>query len=299
MRIQILARNRFNHSNRRFREEGKKLKFKLSVVDPLDYQIVLGRRTPILSRRGKSTEEVDVVLPRTGASITNYGLAVIAQFEMMGVPVVNDSTSIMQTRNKLRCIQLMTRYDIDIPRTVFIRGPEELAPAIEMVGGFPIIIKLLSGTQGVGVMLAENMITVESTLDTLWSLGQDILIQECIKESVGRDIRVIVVGGRIVAAMRRQARIGEFRSNIHRGGIGTPVKLSQEYERVARQAAKIVGLQVAGVDILESNSGPKVIEVNSSPGLEGIEAATGRNVARDILEHASEIGAQKSSAQNF
>lgn len=295
MKIRILARTRNNYSSRRFKEEAKKLGYKVSVADPLEYEIVLGRKTPLLFYRGKIAERVDVVLPRTGASITNYGLAVIAQFEIMGVPVVNGSTAILQTRNKLRCIQLMTRYDIDIPRTVIIRRPDELAGAVEMVGGFPVVLKLLSGTQGVGVMLAENMRTIESTLDTLWSLGQDILIQECVKESVGRDVRVIVVGDGIVAAMRRQARIGEFRSNIHRGGIGTPVKLPAEYGRVAKQAAQIVGLDVAGVDLLESHRGPKVIEVNSAPGLEGIETATGANVARKILEHTAEIAKRKSS----
>jgi ribosomal protein S6--L-glutamate ligase len=293
MKIRILARSKKNVSNQRFKEEAQKLGHKVTVADPMEYEIVLGRRTPLLFYRGRIANEVDVVLPRTGASITNYGVAVIAQFEMKGVPVVNGSTAIMQTRNKLRCLQLMTRYDIDIPRTVIIRRPDELAGAVEIVGGFPVILKLLSGTQGIGVMLAENMGTIESTIDTLWSLGQDILIQECVKESVGRDVRVIVVGGEVVAAMRRQARIGEFRSNIHRGGIGTAVKLPDEYERIAKAAAKIVGLHVAGVDLLESHRGPKVIEVNSSPGLEGIEAATGINVARSIVEHTVEVAAAR------
>lgn len=296
MKIRILARTKKNYSNLRFKEEAKKLDYQVAISDPLEYEIVLGRKTPLLFYRGKIANEVDVVLPRTGASITNYGVAVIAQFEMKGVPVVNGATAIMQTRNKLRCLQLMTRYDIDIPRTVIIRRPEELAGAVEMVGGFPVILKLLSGTQGIGVMLAETMGAIESTLDTLWSLGQDILIQECVKESVGRDVRVIVAGGEIVAAMRRQARIGEFRSNIHRGGIGTPIKLPAEYERVAKQAARIVGLNVAGVDLLESHRGPKVIEVNSAPGLEGIEAATGVNVARAILEQTAEIARKRNPA---
>ncbi|MFH1263687.1 MAG: RimK family alpha-L-glutamate ligase [Pseudomonadota bacterium] len=295
MKVRILSRTRKNYSNRRFREEGKKLGLVVHSADPNEYEIVLGRKTPLLFYRGKIMNEVDVVLPRSGASITNYGLAVIAQFEMRGTPVVNGSTAITHTRNKLRCLQLMTRYDIDIPRTVIIRRPDELEGAVRMVGGFPVILKLISGTQGIGVMLAEKMQTIESTIDTLWSLGQDILIQECVKESVGRDIRVIVVGGRVVAAMRRQARIGEFRSNIHRGGIGTTAKLTDPYERAAKQAARIVGLDVAGVDLLESYSGPKVIEVNSSPGLEGVEAATGVNVARAILEHVAEIAERKSS----
>ncbi|HLG19292.1 MAG TPA: RimK family alpha-L-glutamate ligase [Bdellovibrionota bacterium] len=293
MRIKILARSRANYSNRRFREEAKRLRYKLTVSDPLDFDIVLGRATPMLYRNGRKADQCDVVTTRIGASITNYALAVVSQFEMMGVPVVNNSISIIRTRNKLRCIQLMSRHDIDIPRTVVVRKPIDIPSAVEMVGGFPVILKLLSGTQGVGVMLAETMQTIESTLDTLWSLGQDILIQECVKESVGRDIRVIVVGGQVVAAMRRQARLGEFRSNIHRGGIGTPVELPKEYERMAKQATKIVGLQIAGVDLLESHEGPKVIEVNSSPGLEGVEAATGVNVARKILQCLAAAANQK------
>lgn len=296
MRIRILARSRSNYSNKRFKEEAKKLGYSIAVVDPLEYEIVLGRKSPLLFRKGKSNEKVDVVIPRMGASITNYALAVLSQFEMMGVPVANRSIAIIHTRDKLRCIQMLSKYDIDIPRTVVVRRPSDISASVGTVGGFPVVLKLLSGTQGIGVMLAENLQSVESVLDTLWSLGQDILVQECVKESVGRDVRVIVVGGRVVAAMRRQARIGEFRSNIHRGGIGTPVKLSSEYERAARQAAKIVGLEVAGVDLLESYTGPKVIEVNSSPGLEGIEAATGVNVARAILEYSAELAAQRDYA---
>lgn len=287
MKMVVLARSRYNYSNERFREESKKLGLDLRVVDPLEYEIVLGRKSPLLYRKGKVEKDVEVVLPRTGASVTNYALAVIAQFEMMGVPMVNNVMSINRTRNKLRCIQLLSRYDIDIPKTVVIRRPEHIKASVDMVGGFPVILKLLSGTQGVGVILAETMQVIQSTLDALWSLGQDILLQECVKESVGRDVRVIVVGGKVVAAMRRQARIGEFRSNIHRGGTGANILLPREYERVARHAAKIVGLDVAGVDLLESHAGPKVIEVNSSPGLEGIEAATSVNVTKAILEYAA------------
>lgn len=293
MKIHLISRHRLNYSNRRFREEAKSLGLKLLVRDPLEYQIVLGRQAPFLYRNGRNIHDVDVVLPRMGSSIHNHGLAVITQFEMLGVPVVNPAMSIIRTRNKLRCIQLMTRSDVDIPRTIVIKKPSELFTAIQMVGGFPVVLKLLSGTQGVGVMLAENMVSIESTLDTLWSLGQDILIQECIKESVGRDIRAIVIGGKVVAAMRRQARIGEFRTNIHRGGIGTTVDLSKEYETASITAAKTVGLGVAGVDLLESHQGPKVIEVNSSPGLEGVETTTGINVAREILEYAISLCSKK------
>jgi ribosomal protein S6--L-glutamate ligase len=293
MRLRILARHRNNYSNTRFREEARKLGAKLAITDPAEYQIVLGRKSPLLYRDGRPSEGGEILMTRLGASITHYALSVVSQFEMMDTRVINNSVSIRKTRNKLRCIQLMSKYDIDIPRTVVVRKPSDLPLAVDIVGGFPIILKLLSGTQGIGVMIAENMRTVESTLDTLWSLGQDILLQECVQESVGRDVRVIVVGGKIVAAMRRQARIGEFRSNIHRGGVGTPLKLDDTYRRTAIRAAKAVGLDVAGVDILESSEGPKVIEVNSSPGLEGIEAATKLNIARAILEYAQEVYTQQ------
>jgi len=285
MHIKILARNRFNYSNRRFREEAKKLGIKLSVTDPMEYEVLLRKGAPDLFRNGKILEKVDCVLPRTGASINNYGVAVLTQFEMKDIPVINSSTSILRTRNKLRAIQWMTRHNIDMPKTVFIRQATGLKEAIDAVGGFPVIMKLLSGTQGIGVMIAESYRTIESTLDTLWSLGQDILIQECIQESLGKDVRVIVTGEKVIAAMTRNARIGEFRSNIHRGGVGSQLELTEEYRETAVKAAKATKLEVAGVDMLVGRDGPKVIEVNSSPGLEGIEAATGVNVAKCILEY--------------
>lgn len=288
MRLKILARNRFNYSNKRFREEAKKLGIKLSISDPMDYEVLLDKGTHDLFHNGKPLEKVDCVLPRTGASINNYSVAVLTQFEMRDITVINSSTSILRTRNKLRAIQWMTRHSIDIPKTVFIRKPSGLKAAVEAVGGFPVILKLLSGTQGIGVMIAENFRTIESTLDTLWSLGQDILIQECIQESLGKDVRVIVAGGKVIASMRRNARIGEFRSNIHRGGMGEPLELPEEYKKAACQAAHATRLDIAGVDMLESNSGPKVIEVNSSPGLEGIEQATGLNIAKSMLEYCQQ-----------
>lgn len=258
---------------------------KLSVTDPMEYEVVLRKATPDLYRNGKILEKVDCVLPRTGASINNYGVAVLTQFEMKEIPVINSSTAILRTRNKLRAIQWMTRHNIDMPKTVFIRQTSGLKAAIEAVGGFPVILKLLSGTQGIGVMIAENYRTIESTLDTLWSLGQDILLQECIQESLGKDVRVIVAGDKVIAAMTRNARIGEFRSNIHRGGVGAQMELTEEYRETAVKAAKATKLEIAGVDMLVGRDGPKVIEVNSSPGLEGIEAATGINVAQRMLEY--------------
>ena len=290
MKVLILARNRFNYSNKRFRQEAKEMGLNLRVVDPSEYDIVLGRKSPMLFRNGKNASDVRVVIPRMGASITNYALAVVNQFEAIGVPVLNGSQAIQVTRNKLSCIQMISRKDIDIPKTVIIRHPSELLSAVKAVDNFPVVLKLLSGTQGVGVMLIESMRTLEATLDTLWSLGQDILIQECVKESLGRDLRVVVVGGKVVAAMRRQARIGDFRANFHRGGLATQITLTHEQEKVALEAAETVGLQIAGVDLLESYGGPKVIEVNSSPGLEGIESVTGKNIAGEILNYAVTFG---------
>lgn len=285
MRIKILSRNRLNYSNRRFRQEAKDLGIKLTVTDPAECEMFLSPNSPMLMKNGKTIEKSDVIIPRIGASINNYALAVITQYEMMGIPVMNTSSALYNSKNKLRSIQLMSTTDIDIPKTIFVRRPSELSEGIERVGGFPVMLKLLSGTQGIGVMIAHNMASIESTLDTLWSLGQDILIQECIEESLGRDVRVFVVGDQIIGAMRRQARIGEFRSNIHRGGIGTAVDLTPEYRELALKAARTIGLEIAGVDMLESNIGPKVIEVNSSPGFEGLEMASGINVAKTVLEY--------------
>jgi ribosomal protein S6--L-glutamate ligase len=258
------------------------------VVDPLDCYLHLGRKAPsVYYRDGKHPiRHYDVIIPRIGASITEYGLAVVNQFDMMGVPLINNSQPIARSRDKLRSLQLLTRHDVDIPRTVIARNPEQIRSAIRKVGGIPVILKLIRGTQGVGVMLAEKVEQVESIIETVWNLGQDILIQEFVKESEGKDIRALVVGDRVVAAMRREAQVGEFRANIHRGSGATALKLPPPYERAALMATRVMGLQVAGVDLLESRHGPKVMEINSSPGFEGLEAATGIDVARTIVEYA-------------
>jgi ribosomal protein S6--L-glutamate ligase len=295
MRIKILARIKNNYSNKRLIYEAQRRGHLISTANPLDYKIVLNKKNPLLYKNDSKLRKVDIVLPRMGASISNYALAVVNQFEMMGMVVINRSMALMRSRDKLRCLQFMTRKNIDIPRTVVIRKPSEIRTAVDFIGGFPVVLKLLSGSQGIGVMLAENYQTIESTLDTLWSLGQEILLQECIRESFGKDIRAFVVGDRVVAAMRRQARIGEFRSNLHRGGTGTIVNLDKSVQRVAVQAAKVVGLDIAGVDMLESNEGPKVMEVNSSPGLEGIEQATESNIAGEIIEYAENFVRHKYS----
>ncbi len=228
----------------------------------------------------------DLVIPRIGASITNYGLAVVRQFDMMGVPVLNTAIAIARSRDKLRALQLLTKKDIDVPATVCARTPDSIDLALSLIGGTPAIVKLQQGTQGIGTMIADTPQAVSSLLETLWAMGQDIILQEYIVESKGRDLRAIVVGKRVVACMRRQARAGEFRSNLHRGGLGVRVRLDPRYAQAAVAAVKVMGLEVAGVDMLEAKSGPKILEINSSPGLEGIEKTSGVDVAGAIIDHA-------------
>jgi ribosomal protein S6--L-glutamate ligase len=235
---------------------------------------------------GELVPHADLVLPRIGASITNYGLAVVRQFDMMGVPVLNTAVAIARSRDKLRSIQLLTKKDIDVPTTVCARTPDSVDLALSFVGGTPAIVKLQQGAQGIGTMIAETPQAVTSLLETLWAMGQDIILQEYIAESKGRDYRAIVVGGRVVAAMRRQAKHGEFRSNLHRGGRAASVTLERAYRIAAIAATRVMGLEVAGVDLLESKNGPKILEINSSPGLEGIERASGIDVAGAIIAHA-------------
>ena len=293
MKILILSRKRSLYSTRRLLETAREMGHTPRAVDPLDCWLHLGRKAPsVYYREGRHPlREVDVVIPRIGASITEYGLAVVNQFDMMGVPLINNSQPIARSRDKLRSLQLLTRHDVDIPRTVIARNPGQIRSAIKLVGGLPVILKLQRGTQGVGVMLADRVEQVESIIETVWNLGQDILIQEFVKESEGRDIRALVVGDRVVAAMRREARIGEFRANIHRGGGAVGMALPPAYERAALMATRVMALQVAGVDLLESNSGPKVMEINSSPGFEGLEAATGIDAARAIVDYAVSFAA--------
>jgi ribosomal protein S6--L-glutamate ligase len=289
MRIVLLSKNPKLYSTRRLVEAAAAAGHEMLVVDPLECYLVLGGEGPDVYYRGAPLRDVDVVLPRIGTNITEYGVAVVAQFGMMGVPVVNDASAIMRSRDKLRCLQLLARKGIDIPKTVVARHPREIGKAIELVDGTPVILKLLQGTQGVGVMIAESRQAVESVLDTLWGLGQNILIQQFVAESKGRDIRALVLGDRVVAAMERRARMGEFRSNIHRGGYGEIVKLDARYTKAAVEATRVVGLQIAGVDMLVGRDGPKVMEINSSPGFEGLERATGRDVARMLVDFTADF----------
>jgi ribosomal protein S6--L-glutamate ligase len=288
LRIAILSRKRTLYTTGRFIEAAHAMGHEPVVLDPMKCFLVLIRRSPRIyyAAADRPLPPMDLVLPRIGASVTEHGLAVVNQFDMMGVPIVNNSQPIARSRDKLRCFQLLTRKNINIPRTVMAREPHQIGPALEAVGGPPVVLKLIRGTQGIGVILAETEQAVLSVLDTLWSLGQTILIQEFVSESEGKDIRALVVGNRVVTAMRRQARFGEFRSNIHRGGGGTIVDLDEDYRRAAVQATQVLGLQVAGVDLLESHEGPKVMEINSSVGFEGLEKATRLDIARIILEYA-------------
>lgn len=286
LRIAVLSRRPNLYTMRRLGEAASARGHRLRVVDPLQCHLTLGEPRPKIWYQGRELRRPDVVLPRIGPSSPAYALAVVHQFELMGVPLVNSFAPISRARDKLLSLQLLSQNGVSIPKTVVARNPSHLPQSLAEVGGPPVVLKLTHGTQGVGVMLADSQHAVESMLDTLWSLGQTILIQEFIAESSGRDIRALVMGGRVVAAMRRRAKLGEFRSNIHRGGEGSPVELDPEYARVAVLSASVVGLEIAGVDLLESRLGPRVIEINASPGFEGLEQATGLDIATLFVQHA-------------
>lgn len=284
-RLAVLSRNPRLYSTSRLVEAAGERGAEALVLDPLHCVVNLSKKRPEIDYHGRIVRDVDGVIPRIGASITFYGLAVLRQFEMMGVFAANESQAVARSRDKLRSLQLFSRRDIGIPPTAFARRREDLRDAIKRVGGTPVILKLLEGTQGVGVILAESISTAESVLDAMHSLKQNILIQAFIKESAGQDIRAIVVGDRVVAAMRRKAAAGEFRSNVHRGGSTEALTLEPEYEATALEAAHALGLNIAGVDLMPSDDGPMVLEVNSSPGLRGIETTTGIDVAGAMIDY--------------
>jgi ribosomal protein S6--L-glutamate ligase len=285
MRIAILSRNETLYSTRTLAEAGRRRGHDVRVLDTLQFDIRVSKRSPELFYQGKPVGPIDAVVPRIGASITFYGLAVVRQFEMMGVYCVNESQAIARSRDKLRCLQILSRHDIGMPPTVYTRQAEHLMECIEHVEGPPVVIKLLEGTQGIGVVLAESTAAASSVIEAFHGLEQNILIQQFIKEAGGADIRALVVGRKVVAAMKRQAVAGEFRSNLHRGGTAKKFRLPPEYRKTALAAARVLGLRVAGVDMIESAEGPMVMEVNSSPGLEGIQKATGEDVADAVIEH--------------
>ena len=284
MKIAILSRNENLYSTRRLKEAGEKLGHEVDIIDTLHCYMDISSSRPAVRFKGKALPYYDAIIPRIGASVTFYGTAVVRQFEMMGTFSVNESVAISRSRDKLRSMQLLSRKGIGMPRTGFARQPDLIDDLIKNVGGAPVVIKLLEGTQGIGVVLADTQKAAESIIEAFMGLNANILVQEYIKEAGGADIRCLVVGGKVVAAMKRQAAAGEFRSNLHRGGQASLVRLSPAERKTAIDAAKTMGLNMCGVDILRSNRGPVVMEVNSSPGLEGIETATGKDVASMIVE---------------
>lgn len=284
MKLAILSRAPRCYSTRRLKAAALERGHTVRVLNTLRFGIDLSGDEPDMQYRGTQLSDYDAILPRIGASITFFGMSVVRQFEQMDVYTPNTAAGIANSRDKLRAIQILSRHGIRIPATMFVRHHADVLPAIEKVGGAPVVIKLLEGTQGVGVILAPNNRVAEAIIETLHSKRENVLIQHFVSESRGRDVRAFVVGDRVVAAMRRTAVGDEFRSNVHRGGTTEAVKLDPEYERVAVQAAQIMGLRVAGIDLLEGNDGPLVMEVNSSPGLEGIETATELDIAGAIVD---------------
>ncbi len=287
MKLAILSRAPRSYSTQRLKMAALDRGHNCKVLNTLRFAIDLSGDLPDLQFQGKPLSDYDAIIPRIGASITYYGTAVVRQFEQMDVYTPNTSNGISNSRDKLRATQILSRHDIGIPATTFVRDQKDVISAINRVGGAPVVIKLLEGTQGIGVILAPEMKVAEAIIETLQSTQQNVLIQQFISESKGKDIRALVVGDRVVGAMRRSAQGDEFRSNVHRGGQVEAIKLSHEYEQTAVRAAQIMGLKVAGVDMLESNNGPLVMEVNSSPGLEGIEKATGLDIAGSIIDYVA------------
>ena len=285
MKLCILSCGPKSYSTQRLKAAAQERGHDVKVLNTLKFAIDLQQGIPDLYYQQKALSEYDAVLPRIGASITYYGTAVVRQFQEMDIFCANTAHGIINSRDKLRSLQILSRHHIGIPRTTFVRDKKDVLPAIERVGGAPVIIKLIEGTQGIGVLLAESVKAAESIIELLQSQKQNVLIQKFVAESKGKDIRAFVVGDRVVAAMRRVAQGQEFRSNVHRGGVAEAVELSDEYKQTAVRAAQILGLRVAGVDMLEGKDGPQIMEVNSSPGLEGIETCTGLDVAGAVIEY--------------
>ena len=284
MKLAILSRAPHVYSTRRLKEAALARGHEVKVLDTLKFSIEVEQGAPDLWYNGRRLSSFDAILPRIGASITHYGTAVVRQFEQLDVYTPSSSNGIANSRDKLRALQVLSRHDIGLPHTAFVRRKQDVLPAIERVGGAPVIIKLLEGTQGVGVILADSEKVAEAIIETLQKADKNVLIQKFVGESSGRDIRAFVVGDRVVAAMRRTAQGGDFRSNVHRGGLAEAVDLDPVYRDTAIRSAQIMGLKVAGVDMLEGNDGPQVMEINSSPGLEGIETSTQLDVAGAVID---------------
>ncbi|MCL4281136.1 MAG: 30S ribosomal protein S6--L-glutamate ligase [Flavobacteriales bacterium] len=285
MHILVLSRNSKLYSTRRIVEAGRARGHAVSVVDHVKCDLVIARKDPHVLHGGERLQQVDAIIPRIGASVTFYGASVVRQFEAMKVFTTVESQSLVRSRDKLRSLQILSKAGVDMPRTVFTNYSKDVASAVDQVGGAPCIIKLLEGTQGLGVVLAESRKAAIAVIEAFNSLRARVIVQEFIQEARGEDIRAFVVDGTIVGAMRRRGKEGEFRSNLHRGGKAELIELSAEEEEMAIHAARALGLRVAGVDMIQSARGPLVLEVNASPGLEGIEQATGKDIAGEIIAY--------------
>lgn len=298
LKIAILSRNKTLYSTQRLMEAIDAKGYQPVVLDHLKCDIVIEQDKPAIYYNGVSLKDIAAVIPRIGASVTFYGAAVVRQFEMMDIPVVVESQSLVRSRDKLRSLQILSSSGVGMPKTVFTNYSKEVTKLIDSVGGAPLIVKLLEGTQGYGVVLAPTKKAAESIIEAFHSMKTRVIVQEFIAEAKSADIRAFIVGNRVVGAMQRQGKEGEFRSNLHQGGSGKLIKLSKEERAVALTAAKAMGLKVAGVDLLQSNRGPLVLEVNSSPGLEGIEKATGTDIAMKIVEYADKLIRHKRENKN-
>ncbi|MFC5047918.1 30S ribosomal protein S6--L-glutamate ligase [Aquimarina hainanensis] len=285
MNIKILSRNASLYSTDVLVQAAIKRKHNVQVIDPLNCDLVMEKKKPEIYYRGKKLDHVDAIIPRIGSSITYYGTAVVRQFEMMNVFTTVESQALIRSRDKLRSLQILSKAGLGLPKTVFTNYSRDIDGVIAHVGGAPLIIKLLEGTQGLGVVLAETKNAAESVIEAFNGLQARVIVQEYIKEAKGADIRAFVVDGQVVGAMKRQGKEGEFRSNLHRGGTASVIELTDEEEVMAIKAAKAMKLGVAGVDMLQSERGPLILEVNSSPGLEGIERATGKDIAKTIIRY--------------
>ena len=297
MKIAILSQNSSLYSTRRLREAGEEQGHDMRVIDYLRCYMNITSKKPTIVYKGKPLENFDAIIPRIGASRTFYGTAVVRQFEVMDVFSPNESQAISRSRDKLRSMQILAREGVGLPITGFAHATQDIDGLIETVGGAPLVIKMLEGTQGIGVVLAETYQAAKSVIEAFRGLDANILVQEFIKEAGGADLRCFVINDRVVAAMKRQGAEGEFRSNLHRGGNAEKIALSPEETDTAIRAAKAMGLKIAGVDLLRSNHGPVVMEVNSSPGLEGIEKATGINVAGKIIEFVAKNAVEADNSE--
>ncbi|WP_095011303.1 30S ribosomal protein S6--L-glutamate ligase [Tsuneonella mangrovi] len=284
MKIAMLARNASLYSHQRLVEAAKSRGHELDILNTLRCTVQIASHRPTVAYEGRTISGYDAVIPRIGASITNYGLAILRQFEMAGVWPLNESVAIGRSRDKLRSMQILAKHGLGLPLTAFAHDPKQTSEIIKAVNGPPVVIKLLEGTQGIGVVLAETEASAKSVIEAFRGANVNILVQEFIKEAGGTDIRALVVGGKVVAAMQRTGAPDDFRSNLHRGGSATLIKITPEERSTAVRAAKRMGLNVCGVDMLRSNHGPVIMEVNSSPGLEGIEEATGKDIAGMIIK---------------